>query len=179
MKERIFKSFLLGWAIVHLALVSVGASYGQLADWLPCRNIINFYTQASGANSSYGFFAPSIGMKVQGLFDLIYEDGSKLTHVPLITDTEREMHIRLGGIFDELTNTDNENTHLRQSLAASLCAAMFTKYHEIVEVILHVQEFLPVSIAEYREGKRQLWVDYYKARFARAKQEEGKDAEKN
>lgn len=179
MKEKLLKGFLLGWIIFHLSLVSLGASYGRLPEWLPGRSIVEFYAHASGADGSYGFFAPSIGMKVRGLFDVVMKDGTKIFQVPLIPDTEREMHIRLGGVFDELTSEGAYDDHFRQPLATSLAAAIFTKYHDAAEVILHVEEFLPVTMVEYREGRREEWMEYYKARFARneEKREEHEDRE--
>lgn len=166
MKERLLKGLLLGWLFLHLALVCLGASYGRLPEWLVGRSIVEFYTHASGADGSYGFFAPSIGMKVRGLFDIVLNDGTKISQVPLIPDNQREMQIRLGGVFDDLASGAHD-AHLRQPLATSLAAAIFTKYQEAAEVTLHVEEFLPVTMAEYREGRREEWSEYYKARFAR------------
>jgi hypothetical protein len=172
----ISKNTLLGCVVLHLVLVTLSAFYIRVADEIPGKTIIDFYRKASGAGSSYGFFAPSIGVKVRGLFDVVNEDGTKLTNIPLVPEAEREVQIRLGGIFDEFTSEKADDADFRQPLAASLAASIFSRHATASEVVLHVQEYWPKTMAEYRSGQRADWSDYYAARFART-QGQGGDAQ--
>lgn len=167
MESKIGKGILLGWVGVHLGLVTLGASYYKFPDWMPGKSLIQYYGKASGADSNYGFFAPSIGMKINASFDIVKNNGEKISDIPLISDSQREEHIRLGGVFEEFTSEDANDANFRQPLAASLAAAMFTRYPDAKEVVFHVKEFWQKSMAEYRQGQREKWADYYNARFAR------------
>ncbi len=173
MRDKICKATLLGCTIFHLALVTLSASYINIADTVPGKSIIDFYRKASGADSSYGFFAPSIGAKTRALFDIIDPSGAKIENISLAPNAVREVETRLGGIYDEFTSEDAEDANFRKPLAASLAAAIFSKHSHAAEVILHVQEFWPTTMEEYRQGERARWSDCYAARFARTEQSGG------
>lgn len=164
MKQKYIKRFLLAWAFLHLTLVTLSASYIKIADWMPGKNIIDIYNKASGADSSYGFFAPAIGSKARAVFDLVDEDGKKFENISLSSEKEREIQIRLGGLYDEFTKKDLD-ANFRKPLAASLAAAIFSKFANAKEVTLHVQEFSPITMEEYQKGQRATWSEYYQARF--------------
>lgn len=172
-RDGTFKGTLLGCIFLHLTLVTLSASYIEIADWIPGKSAIDFYRKASGADSSFGFFAPSIGIKARGLFDFVDSNGTKVTNISLVPGSEREMQIRMGGIFDEFTSKDADDASFRKPLAASLAAAIFSKHSDAAEVTLHVQEFWPITMAEYRQGQRAAWSEYYAARFARTPDQSG------
>lgn len=173
MREKNSRKVLLCLAFCHLVFVSLSASYIKVADYIPGKNIIDFYLKATGADSSYGFFAPAIGVKTRALFDIVDHNGNKTVGVPLIAESEREVEIRLGGIFDEFTSEDADDERFRKPLAASLAAAMFSQHKNAAEVTLHVQEFWPKTMEEYRQGEKAKWSDYYAARFVRTENDKG------
>lgn len=161
------KVVLLLLVFAHLTLVALGASYVKIAPWIPGKNIIEFYQKASGSDSSYGFFAPNIGLKSRAVFDIIDKKGNMLSDIVLAAGSGREVEIRLGGIYDEFSSKQADDAIFRKPLAASLAAAIFSQYSEATQVTLRVQQYLQISILEYQQGKREQWSDYYSARFAR------------
>lgn len=166
MRKKIFKGTILIFTLAHLTMVTLSASYIKI-DWIFAKPLMEFYQKASGADSSYGFFAPTIGGKTRAVFDVIEKDGTKKINIPLIHNSIREEEIRMGGIFDEFISKDARDPSYRNPLAASLAAAMFSKDRDAVEVILHVQEFWSTTIAEYQRGQKAEWTDFYVARFTR------------
>lgn len=171
MKDKTIKVTLLGCIFLHLVLVSLSASYIKIAPEIPGKDIIDFYRKASGADSSYGFFAPTVGGKTRAVFDIVDPAGRKIESISLLRESDREAQIRLGGIYDQFTSEDAEDATFRKPLAASLAAAIFSEHADATEVILHVQEYWPNTMEEYRKGQRAQWSDYYAARFARTREQ--------
>jgi hypothetical protein len=87
--------------------------------------------------------------------------------IELIPNAPREIETRLGGIYDEFTTSRAQDDDFRHPLAASLAAAIFTQHREAREVEMRVQEYLPYTMDEYRQGKRADWSDYYTAHLSR------------
>lgn len=172
MRGKIYKKLLLLCAFLHLSLVTLSAFYIDIAAHLPATSLIDFYGKASGADSNYGFFAPAIGGKVRAVFNVIESNGKKLTNLALVPPSEREAEIRAGGIFDELITKDSKDKSLRKTLAKSLAATMFYRHKNATLVSLHIEEYWPKTMAEYREGERAQWSDYYVADFVRNEGEE-------
>lgn len=171
--KEISKKALISWAFFHLILVTMSAFYIKIAPWFPGEHIFTLYQKATGANSGYGFFAPAIGVKTRAVFDVVDEHGVTAKEIPLVPATDREAQIRLGAIFDELSEKVDENEELRKPIAASLAATIFGKYKNATQVVLHVQEYWPKTMEQYRQGERPSWQDYYAARFARSTNELG------
>jgi len=151
----------------HLILVTLSAFYIPISDELPGKRIIDLYRRASGANSTYGFFAPSLGGKTRAVVDIIEDNGRTIVDLPLVKNAGREVDIRLGSLSDEFIRKDEASDETRKQLAASLAAATFSNHPNAKEVMLRIQEFWPISMDEYRRGLRAHWQDYYAARFAR------------
>jgi hypothetical protein len=149
----------------------MGATYTRLKPTLPGARIFELYGKASGADSNYGFFAPNIGAKVRGVFDIIDAAGNKTLDVSLQSGQGREAEIRFGGAIEEFTSEEADSPQFRQNLAASLAASVFGKYPTAQQVVLHLQEYAPTSMPEYRAGKRSQWTEIYRATFARASAE--------
>ena len=149
----------------HVILVMLSAFYVKIPDKFILGKIINFYAKASGADSSYGFFAPAIGGKSRIVFDIISADNKKIINLSPIKQSDREAEIRLGGISDEFISEEAQDENFRKPLSSSMALAMFSKYPEAREVILHVQEYWPKTMKAYELGERASWEDYYSARF--------------
>lgn len=166
MRNKISKVALFGYISMHLFLVTLSAFYIRIPEWMPGKDIFDFYQKASGADSSYGFFAPSIGTKTRALFDIIDAHGSKKVNISLLPEAGREVQTRLGGIYDEFSTKAADEAGFRRPLAASLAAAVFSQHADTAQVVLHAQEYRPKTMAEYRQGQRAGWSEYYVARFA-------------
>ena len=103
MKKRAYKRVVLGFIMIHLVFVSMGASYIKIVDYIAGKNIIDFYQKAVGGFSSYGFFAPAVGGKSRALFDIIDNNGKKNENLSLMREPGREVELRLSGIYDEFS----------------------------------------------------------------------------
>ena len=171
-KKEYCKYLACGVLLLHLGLVSFSAAYFKLSDALPFRKVFQFYAKASGADSSYGFFAPSVGSKVRALFDLVDTNGVMISNISFSSEMNREENIRLGGIFEEFLSDEADEEDFRQTLASSLAASAFSYKAGSVKATLHIQEFGPISMAEYRQGMRGDWEEIYTAKFIRTLDEE-------
>jgi len=170
------KHILLALALLHLVFVCFSAAYMHLSSKIPLYSLLKFYGKASGADSSYGFFAPSIGSKVRGVFDVIDRNGKVTPNIQLSPEMNREENIRLGGIFEEFTGDEIEDETFRHSLGASLAAVIFSRFVEAERVVIHIEEFVQVSMEDFRNGKRSFWDNIYDATFARTINEVSKDS---
>jgi hypothetical protein len=101
---KVKKTLQITLGALHLLLVGFSATYCYLDEKISGSRLVDFYGKLSGADSSYGFFAPSIGSRVRGTFDLIAADGSTTATISLEHEQGREADIRMGGVFDEFTS---------------------------------------------------------------------------
>lgn len=170
MKSKIVKLSLLSLSIVHLSFVALNASYIDILDWLPAPEAFDFYLKATGADSSFGFFAPSIGTKVYADFFVVDENGHK-TPTQLLPHASREAITRLGGIYDQFTSEEAQEKEFRQPLAASLAAAIFNQHDEAQEVYIRIKEFWHNTMDEYRAGNHPEWAEYYSAHMSRGEKQ--------
>ncbi len=154
-------------AVLHLLLVIAGAMYTEFEDESSLGRFLDFYSQASGANSSYGFFTPTLGGKVEAVFDIMDQQGKKIDTVHFARNASREVQIRLGGLYEEFTTKGAQEDKVRQTLAGSLTSYVFGEYPTASHVIFRVEDYWPITMAEYRQGKRSDWEVLYEAKFAR------------
>jgi hypothetical protein len=133
------------------------------------------YGAYSGSDSSYGFFAPSVGPQIRATFTLSDDSGRTWTDT-LESRSNREVELRIGGIVALFCSTDE-----RDALAASLAATMFGRHPEARFVTVQAESYgttgtaatsqedlyqLP-SMANYRAGERPMWRVLYQATFTR------------
>lgn len=167
MKTRKSQIFFCTLAATHLLLVIAGACYAPFEGESPLRKFLELYTQASGASGTYGFFSPSIGGKVEAVFDIMDQNGKKIDTIHFAQNASREVQIRLAGIYEEFTSKFAREDQVRQKLATSLTSYVFGEHPTATEVILRIEDYWPTTIAEYRQGKRSDWEVLYEAKFSR------------
>ena len=157
------------WTIVavftHLSLVVAGAAYYGFDQWGRLGKVLDVYGAASGANSSYGFFAPDVGGQVRARFEITDRDGHH-RFTDLASGLNHESDLRINGIMSEFVNEDPDPERFDRSLAASLAGTIFGRYPQAVQVQVTLEEFWPVSMADYRAGQRAEWKSFYQIRFA-------------
>ena len=170
MKKRT-RRLLLGLALTHLMLVTLGAAYIGFDRLGQVGEALDYYGVLSGSGNTYGFFAPGVGGEVRARFTRIDGKGN-VTQTTLRSGSSHESDIRFGNIIDQFEdnadaddNDDDDATDLRRSLAASLAGKIFARYPDTHAVEVHLDEFDPVSMADYRKGTRPQWKEYYTARF--------------
>jgi hypothetical protein len=179
-------------ALGHLALAGLGAASLDFSGWGKVGTAIEGYMTLSGADSGYGFFAPGVGGQLRARFEVVDAKG-KVTQVPLETPSTHEAALRVGNIIDQFWNDEDDDdsdeevksakdvkavaddeeedddegmSELHRSLLASLAGKVFARHPEARQVMVRLDEFYPVSMADFRKGERPRWQEFYEARFA-------------
>jgi hypothetical protein len=147
-------------AACHLALVVCGAS-GQrlLAGAGPA---IRLYGVLSGAENSFGFFAPGVASQIRVTFTLQDQAGRQWTLAPPSAGG-REVELRM---ISMLSLFRAEGDELRDVLAASWAGTMLVRSPEARQVTVLVEEQVLPAPDPYRQGARPRWEMLYQATFA-------------
>lgn len=158
---------------VQLLLVCAGAASVDFSDGFgSIGKALAYYSELSGAGSSYGFFAPGVGGQIRARFELIDARGV-VTYPWLARSSNHEAVLRIGNIIDQFqmigaNENEEERKQLQRSLSASLAAKMFVRFPMSRQVGVYLDNFEPVSMKEFRLGRRPEWTPLYEARFLRS-----------
>lgn len=141
---------------LHLVLVICGAfKRPLLPKELPASEPLRIYGAVSGADSNYGFFAPSVGPQLRAIFTLTDRDGKSWTDT-LTRGLNAEATLRAGNTVSVIASPElTEET--RKALVTSWALAMFNKHPTVVELIIRVEVFDPPTMTEFQEGTRPEW----------------------
>lgn len=153
----------------HLVVVVCGAAY-----LLPDRDsglaaqLFRWYASMSGAESSYGFFAPAVGAKHSARFFLSDAQGATWQDTLLHT-ASTEARLRLSGIVEQpfMSGQTAEFPEWRKRLVTSWAATMFSRHPSAVALSVKVEYYDIPPITEYRAGSRPNWEKVYEAEFRR------------
>ena len=126
--------------------------------------VLNYYGELTGSGQSYGFFAPGVWGQIRASFDVI-DKNDHSTPVSLDTGLSREAGLRVGNIINEFTEQAEDLVKLQRSLSSSLAGTVFGRYPEATKVVVRLEEFLPVSMQEFRAGSRAHWKPIYTATY--------------
>lgn len=153
----------------HLLVVLCGACY-----CLPDRSsgagaqALRWYASMSGADASFGFFAPDVGSSHRAKF--LLRDGEGRTWWDgFDRTTSHEAWLRLSGIVEvAFMNTKAETEPAwRQRLVRSWAACMFTRHPTAVSLTVTVEGYQVPTMADYRAGARPGWWVVYEAQVQR------------
>ena len=156
--SKSLKRLLMVFAACHLTLVAIGGS------GFPVENIshaIGFYSALSGANSSYGFFAPGVGGELRARFEI---DGHNVT--TLESGMNRESYLKVHNIITQFWERVKDEK-LRRSMSASWAGKMFGRFPHAKAVVVRVEEYDPPAIDEWARGTRSQWEPFYTAKYER------------
>lgn len=149
---------------VHLALVVAGAAYYGFANYGVLGKALDVYGAASGANSSYGFFAPDVGSQVRARFEITDRQGHhRFTNIN--SGLNHESDLRINGIISGVMSEEQDPDRFARSLSASLAGTLFGRDTDAARVKVTLEEFAPVSMAQYRAGARPDWKSFYEISF--------------
>jgi hypothetical protein len=127
------------------------------------------YAVLSGANNSYGFFAPSVGTLGRARFMITDRDGATTTDV-LERGMSHEASRRTSYLVDLVLDHEQE-VALRRSLAASLVGKMFARHPEAEAITASLDVYHLPTMAEYRLGRKPGWEPHYQATYVRRSQD--------
>jgi hypothetical protein len=151
-------------AIAYLCLVVAGVSYTDVHKIPLIGNALGYFSFASGASNSYGFFAPDVAGQLRVLFDIAQEDGKTAT-IPLQITSSHEADLRLGNIVDHYFSEDEDPESLQRGLATSFAGKIFARYPKARTVAVRFEVLEPVSWDEYDSGRRPEWAALYETTF--------------
>jgi hypothetical protein len=149
-------------AAFHLLLVFCGAAHIRLISTrTPVGHAIEGCAALSGADNSFGFFAPAVAPQFSVQFTLT-DDSGKTWEETAEQGTTREANLR----FDSMASMFTYKK-LRGKVAASWAAALFGKYPHVRQIeILAEAEDMP-TMEGYRDDFRPEWETVYTATFTR------------
>lgn len=154
---------MLALAAAHLVCVSLGALKVSLPDRsLPGRAIAR-YAALTGADSNYGFFAPSVGRQLRLTFEVLDHAGGT-TEEPLRLGDNREISLRTAQVVETFWTEDDD---LRRALSASLAGKVLARHPEAKSVAVRLDLLEMPTMQAYREGEQPWWALYYRAQFVR------------
>jgi hypothetical protein len=164
------RSWILGIILcaIHLAIVILGASGGlphrKQGAWVQG---LHWYAMMSGANSQYGFYAPSVGNNSRTRFDLQDESGQTWSD-SFEAAKCAEARLRLEGAdFPFMNGEAQQSPELRERLVKSWAAPMFTRHPDAVALTVCVESYDVPSMSDYRAGMRPNWNLIYQAHVQR------------
>ncbi len=159
----------IAWGATHLVVAIYGACYALSdRDEGPAAQAIGWYATMSGADSSFGFFAPVVGAPTRARFLLQDAEGSTwwdgFDHT-----SSPEARLRLIGIVDYafMSGDAQDAPEWRRHLVKSWAATMFTRNPSAVSQTVVVEAYIVPSMADYRAGSRPSWHEVYRAEIQR------------
>ena len=152
-------------ATLHLFLVAIGAFELDLFSNDNLNSALDYYGSLSGASASYGFFAPGVDLQIRAVFDVENAHGDHQL-VQLENGQNSEFYLRTGDIIENFYNDEMADPmKFQRDLASSLSATIFSRTPNARNVTIHLDEFKPVNMAEYRSGLHPKWQPIYSATF--------------
>ena len=161
----------MGIALLHLFFVTLGS--GGIDRMLPGEpgRVFDLYKRISGSSFGYAFFTPGIYNQLIARFDVVDSEGRSRT-VPLVTGANKEADLRVISVLDQFNfplqdgRSPEEVAALRRSLSASLARNFFRRYSDTREVVVHLDDYEPVSRDDFLMGHKPKVTNMYRAQYA-------------
>jgi hypothetical protein len=158
---RTFRLLPLFLALGHLGLVGWNAwRLPSPSEENPLGRFLVLYGSYTGADNSFGFFAPSVASERRAAFTLEDEQGRRWDD-SLTVGTNREANLHLLPLLLIFSDED-----LEPYFAASWAGSMLGRHPEACKVELRVEQCVLPTMADYRAGTRPEWVTVYEAGFS-------------
>jgi hypothetical protein len=130
--------------------VSAGILGKHLADGNPVRQALKTYTDCTGIEAGYSYFAPSVPSNCKLTFELHYPNGRIEFDVPVVAETTAGY--RISTLLDHLRGI--AYVRLREAILSNLVYSIRREHPDaaMIRAVFGVAS-LP-SIGEFRAGKR-------------------------
>ena len=150
-------------AAAHLLLAVLGA-----VGWYPAGaafpgNVLAEYGEASGADSSYGFFAPAVSAQCRTTMTMRDATGRTWDDA-LLQDSSTVFGLRTATALDSFVKLPNK---VQRGVAGSWAGVMFDRYPDAREVAVSVDIQMLPTMAEWRRDERPTWKLIYRGTFVR------------
>jgi hypothetical protein len=117
----------------------------------PLRQAVTVYTNVSGNEAAYGFFAPNVPNSFKLVFELQYPDGHVVYELPQVSDTATGL--RLNNLFEFIAATRFDP--LRELLFKMLAYSLWQQRPDVTVIRVVFGSVVSPSLAEFEAGKRE------------------------
>ncbi len=148
-------------AAAHLGLVAMGALHVEIRREGLLGRAVGEYAALTGADASYGFFAPTFDSDLFDSFEITEAGGHAATDA-LETGVSHEADFRVRNIVGTFFLGDEA---WRRALAASWVGKMMARHPGASSVVLRLASYDLPSMDEIRRGQKPRWSIRYRARF--------------
>lgn len=161
----------MGIALLHLFLVTLGAGGVQLTLPGLAGPMMDLYNRVTGAGFGYAFFTPGIYNQMVARFEVI-DNAGRARKVALVTGVNKEADLRVISVLDQFAfpladgRRPAEVAAIRRSLSASLARNFFRRYPDTREVVVHLDDYEPVSREDYLKGGKPKVTSLYRAQYS-------------
>lgn len=164
-QKQILKKFIYLFLVLHFTLVITGSQERKIFTEGKLSMIEDVYSDMTGANSGFKFFAPNVGSDPRVVFEIYHKDG-KVTERFMHTGRNREAELRWRGMISQFWD-EADNEKMRRALTASWSGKIFARYPDSKEIVVKVQSYFLPTMEEWRKGRKPYWEDYYKVKYRR------------
>ena len=128
------------------------------------RQVLNTYTNVSGIEVGYGYFAPNVPETHALVFELRYEDGHVEYEPPLVSSHEGEL--RLTSLVEQIGRTKYDRW--RNELVQRLARSTWQRHPAVISIRGYFGSVTPSTLADYKSGKNeQIFTCQYVYDFTR------------
>jgi hypothetical protein len=115
------------------------------------RQVLNTYTNLSGIEVGYGYFAPNVPETHALIFELRYEDGHVEYEPPLVSSHEGEL--RLTSLVEQIGRTKYDRW--RNELIQRLAHSTWQRHPAAISIRGFFGSVTPSTLADYKAGKKE------------------------
>lgn len=146
-------TFAGGWLTLDKVPQAIlGASSAARNPW---REAIATYTNATGIEVGYGYFAPNVPTTHALVFECHYADGRVDYQTPAVGGGEAQL--RLTSLIEQIARTDF--APWREELIKRLARSTWQRHPDATTVRAFFGSVTPPTAAEYRAGQRKRTFD--------------------
>jgi hypothetical protein len=146
-------TFTAGWrALDKLPNAILGPDAGARNPW---RVAIATYSNATGIEVGYGYFAPNVPTTHALVFECHYPDGRVDYQTPTVAD--EEARLRLTSLIEEIARTDF--APWREELMKCLARSTWQRHPDAIAIRAFLGSVTPPTAAQYRAGRRERTFD--------------------
>jgi hypothetical protein len=160
-------TFAAGWRELDklpAAILGNGSSAGN-----PLRQALATYTNATGIEAGYGYFAPNVPAAHALIFECRYSDGRVGYEAPSVRGAEAQL--RLTSLIDQIGRSDSPAW--RNALVRMLAGSTWRRHPDAVAMRAFFGATVPPTASAYRAGRREWAFDcLYVFDFDREKSQE-------
>lgn len=117
----------------------------------PGHRVVTTYTNLTGTEVGYGYFAPNVPVTHALIFEFHYPNGRAEYEPPVVTSQEGKL--RLTSLIEEIGRTDLDDW--RNELIKRLARSAWRRHPGASSVRAFIGSVTPPTLAEYRSGKNE------------------------